>query len=337
MTLQSTNLNPEPFAEPQGTYSLSYIDSVEIQQQRYFTSEFLCFMKSHCRSTVGPEECRPEGGISFQRLWLHQPSQQAIEYLAGKPCKVSRVHVALDVIPDSREAAKELQKYLARTLLPSFRPFDEVTWFPEDQDRDPWITASCYFGFTKSRGPGKTATLYADQPSKITNAPCCHLEVRLELSRTLAANGIQDGLDLLRLDHRQFWQNHLSLVQLPTAKALGEAWSKGFARRSRPQSKRYPYGGRTQAMYRIGHILLRASHDNCGNPNSNNLLHLLLERRPLGTQSVQELFQRLDNSWILPPSLNALWKGNKSVVDQQARRDSAPSSFLSLAEEDVPY
>jgi hypothetical protein len=322
--------------EPQGISSISYIDSVEIQQRRYFKSDFLRYMRKHTGKWRGPREIKPKQGLSIQSLWLHQPTKAAIEHLAGKSCSITRVQVALDFLPNSNAAAKDLQELLARTFLLSESPYDQVKWIG-DLD-DPLADKTCYFGYSKPRGPGKTAALYADKPSKVNGANCCHLETRIELRQALNAYALEDGFDLLNLDHRKFWNNRIQLVQTPSAEALGKAWEKAFMQRKGKGTRRLPYGGRTEATKRIGHLLLRAAQDKHGRANANDLLHFLKTAKPLGDQPIMSLFQSLDNSWALPPSSNALWDGNNDVENQQVRDDIAPISLLSsLSDDDIPY
>jgi hypothetical protein len=224
---------------------------------------------------------------------------------------------------------------LARTFLLSRNPYDSATWVG-DRD-DPSADETCYLGHSKPRGPGKTAALYADKLSKVTGAACCHLETRIELRQALKACALEDGFDLLNLDHRHFWKHRIHLVQTPSAEAIGEAWIKAFMQRMGKVSRRFPYGGRKEAAMRIGHLLLRAAQDNNGYTNANDLLYFLQSRKPLGNHSIMKLFRPLDNTWALPPSGNALWERNKNEGNQHLRSDIAIPSPLSLLEGDVPY
>lgn len=335
MSSRSRNYTENQFEIPAGVSSISYIDSIEIQQQRYFSTDFLRFMYRHCRSTYGPKKVEVKDGRDFLSLWLHQPSWEAIEYLRGQPCKIARAQVALDIIADSKKAAKDLEEYLARTFLPGYRPYDEVKW---ERGRDnPFGEPTCYFGFTKPCGPGKKAALYADKLSKVVNVPCCHLEVRVDLSRALNAYSLLTPDELLVLDHRKFWKNRLILVETPTASRLGAAWARAFVSHQRVGSRRWPYGGRTEATSRVGTLLLRAAQDKDGETNANDLLYLLRLNRPLGEQKLMPMFRRLDASWLLPPCYNAMWTNAEDYMNQQVSGDTGTPSSLSFPEGEIPY
>lgn len=291
--------------------SLSYFDSIEIQQRRYFRSDFLKFVQSHCGSIAGPRSIQLENGISIQSLWLHQPSRDVIERLLETECRIIRVHVALDILSGTKAKAKELQEYLSQTFVLSSAPYDPVTWFRTDDN--PSGDSTCYFGFSKPRGPGKTAALYADRVSKVTNTPCCHLEARLELLDTLQRSSVDNAQNLLNFNHKEFWQQRIMLLQPPTELDIGKAWCKAFTKSS--YSKKFPYGTRTNSMQRVGALLLRAAQDRHGNVNANDLLYFLKNTSVLGKQRPRGCFKTLDSSWIVLPSENGLWENSIQIND----------------------
>lgn len=323
-----------------GVATVSYIDSVEIQQNSYFKADFLRFMQANCGGAYGPTRVNPTPELGFNSLWLHQPSREAIEYLADKPCRIVRVHIALDLLPATRRTAKELQEYLARTLLLDSRSTEPVTWFVGEKQGSS-TGATTYFKFSTRHTAGKTATLYSDRVSKVTGQPCCHLELRIVRDRTLRSIGLESGLDLLHLDHKRFWNRHLVLAQPPSAEELGKVWEKEFRNGISKTSKRFPYGGRTEAIRRVGNLLLRTSLDRNGETNANDLLHYLKLHRQLGARAAGRLFRRLDSSWLLPMSANAMWHGNEheSESNQSLRSGMASISLLScpIREAEVPY
>lgn len=293
------------------TQSLSYFDSVEIQQKKYFRSNFLKFMQSQCGSISGPRSIQLENGISIQSLWLHQPSRSAIEQLLEIDCRISRVHVALDILSRTKSKAKELQEYLSQTFVLSSTPYDPVTWFRTDDNSSG--DSTCYFGFSKPRGPGKTAALYADKVGKVTNTPCCHLEARLELIKTLQRSSVNNVQNLLNFNHKEFWKQRIMLLQPPTELDIGKAWCKAFTKSS--YSKKFPYGTRTNSIQRVGALLLRTAQDRHGNVNANDLLYFLQNTPVLGKQSPKGCFKALDSSWIVLHSENGLWENPIQIND----------------------
>src|SRR4051794_3587278 len=113
-------LRPETDADPAALDldRTSYIDSIEVQQLRYFRAPFLKYVIKHSGSTYGPEEFHTHGGRTKQRLWLHQPSPQAIAYLRDKACKITQVQIALDLLCPSPAVASAVQRYLEARLVP---------------------------------------------------------------------------------------------------------------------------------------------------------------------------------------------------------------------------
>ncbi|SFU89389.1 hypothetical protein SAMN05216350_107190 [Polaromonas sp. YR568] len=317
-------------------HSLSYYDSIELQQRTYYSPEFLNYMETHCGSTWGPRWVNLEDRGGFAKLWIHQPSRKAIEYLRGHHCRVTRVHVALDVMPGSKIAAKALQEQLARTFVLSNLPYDEVRWV-RNEDR-PLGDSTCYFGYSRPWGPGKTAALYADRLSKVAKRPCCHLEVRVALNRALNAYSLRTPDELLILDHRKFWERRLTLLEPPKVDVLGGAWARQFLRRRTLGSRRWPYGGRAAAILRTGTLLLRAAQGRDGNTNVNDLLYFLRSTGVLGERKITQLFQPVDASWLLPSSANAMWASAKDHMNQHVSDgEGAPSHLSSFSKWEIPY
>lgn len=286
--------------------STSYIDSIEVQQLSYFRSGFLKYMEKHCGSTYGPEEFLTYGRRTKNRIWLHQPESEAIGYLRDKAGIIAEVHVALDLLCATPADANAVQRYLETRLVPSMQPYDRVEFFD----------TTIYYGFTRPRRIGKRITAYSDFSSKTQRGACCHVELRFKGAAGLRKAGLRTADDILALDYTEFWSRQVRLVSTPTVPLLGARYASAFIKNKLRRSAIFPYGGRTAALHRVGHLLLRSAQGADGTPIANDLLHFLRDRRPLGKGSVSDLFERIPSDWMLPPPQSGLWRS--SVPDGQA-------------------
>lgn len=294
---------PEARVPPESelcTARSSYIDSVEIQQTRFFRQELLRHMARYCGSTHGPKAFGTYGGRIRNLLWLHQPQREAIEYLNDKPAtSIVSVHVALDLTTPSADATYLLSEYLRPRLVLNRVPKEPVKL----------VGDTLYLSFSAHRRLGKQLAYYDDSPSKvIPDSQCCHIEMRIRGAYELRRSHLRTPAELLALDHREFWKQHLMLLESPSATALGARWLKAFMRRGGKPTARYPYDSRKEAARRTGGRLLRAVQGEDGSPVANDLIHFLRQRRPLGPGSVSDLFTAVPIDWMLPTAENGLWK-----------------------------
>ena len=134
--------------------------------------------------------------------------------------QISYAEIACDLPPTN--------KRLARLQCDSFMAAAKMLYKPDSVVRS---GRTYYFG---RRTNGKTRlprvlAVYADRPSKLLNArpkdgsaPSMHIEARLTGSPSLEQEGIACLNDLIRFDHKAFWERCLRLYQLPKCKtALG--------------------------------------------------------------------------------------------------------------------
>jgi hypothetical protein len=101
---------------------------------------------------------------------------------------------------------------------------------------------------------------YPDQCSNVTGEPCLHIERRIASASALRSAGIQRAADLLRFDHRAFWQQHLLFYDLDSAR-FGRAlinWRRGWRRRN-PWIRRFGDGRRYDVYTLVGGLCFLAS------------------------------------------------------------------------------
>lgn len=325
--------------------SISYIDSVEILRRGYFRTEFLKFMGNNCGRIYPPKTTAIPGGGFFTKMWLHQPNAKAVAYLEGKGCGITRVQVALDLMPGRTTTARSLQAYIARTYVPNPAPDHPIVCFSGQNGRSEGVLdgSTAYFRFKNPQRPGKTCALYADFLSKVEGVPCCHLEVRVNLNKYLTSYGLATPHDLLHLNHSKFWERRLVLKEAPTAEQLGAAWIKAKMSDRQGGGRHLPYSDlfgmsrRDYSQLRVGEMLRRVAQDGNGNVCTYDFLCYLRDHRPLGTAPVGHLFKALDSSWLLPPAHNGLW-GPRPLINQQVTGDNKGCIPLSwLSEGDIPY
>jgi hypothetical protein len=122
-----------------------------------------------------------------------------------EPCEAE---LNMDWITRTAKEAKQLQEFtLERVVAPNLRG-------PVYIDG-----GTAYFGRLSDDNGNKRPrnfVIYADQPSKRANAPCCHLEWRFNGPAPLAAIGLYSLEDCINFDHHQFWAKHLHLFALPS-------------------------------------------------------------------------------------------------------------------------
>jgi len=277
----------------------SYVDSIEIQQNRFFRTDFLKYAKAECGSTFGPEMFFTYGGRTRQRLWLHQPTRHALDNLRDKDCSIFQVQVALDLLCASESNARTLQKHIEAGLIQSVHPYEPMTH----------VETTTYLAFSRPRGTGTRIALYSDRTSKVhAEFFCCHIEFRIQGAAALRDAGLSSADEIIRLNHREFWAQNIRLVHLPDADELGERYVRAYMKNIKRRSAKFPYGGRTAAVPRYGHLLMRTARSQSGDTTANDLLHFLRERRPLGLGSVSNLFRPAPADWLLPAPHSGLWR-----------------------------
>jgi hypothetical protein len=230
--------------------SRSYIDTVEVQQNPFFRKLFINFAREHCGDTYGPCLKRLGSGRTSNVISLHQPDLEAVWASDSlTPGRVTRVHVALDLITRTKADAREVHHWLAKHLVQGDCPRKPMRWFK----------STTYFDRSVANRTGSCLTIYSDNPSKIDERrPCCHLEWRTGGAQTLERAELRYPEQLVELNHTAFWEKRLKLRAAPASEILGAMWMKAFLHPSRKESKRFPWK-RTDSPGRVGELLLRGN------------------------------------------------------------------------------
>lgn len=278
----------------------SYVDTVcvclpTLMEKASFRSLRLALVNAQGgrkRRIVFKKRFRPDGSW-FWTLFVQQPTIEALSVLQSTPTPNSllEVHVALDLATDSFSAAEDLQRYVQTRLLKSARPTSFVHWF---DDR------TAYFGRGTRRGA--EVVLYSDLSSKAFGSPCLHIDWRIRGAAAIRKAGLGDMESIARLDHRQFWEQRLSLWSVPSAFAMVAA-RRRFLRRHCANAT---YDN--DVVEKLVRKLTRAASGPDLTVLANDLLYVLRRLRSFACRRPKRYFARLSHEWMLPSPLNVLWK-----------------------------
>lgn len=202
--------------------ALSLIDSVVLAYDR------LHFWLDHplplIPAALRDDECVSiiSGAMQYGPVWqtkieLLQPDAdllRACSDMAGERHRVmpNYAEIKLDLLTRTRNDAKLLQKILLEHLIV------KSSLYPVRIEQG---TAYYMPPTTPSGKPLKfNFVMYADQPSKETGRPCCHLEWRLNSVAALESVGLVALDSCIDFDHRNFWSKRLHLFSPPSKAAL---------------------------------------------------------------------------------------------------------------------
>jgi hypothetical protein len=160
-----------------------------------------------------------------QRIELKQPSENALRALAAHPgAYVNRAEVALDLIFKNVRERDDCYEFLDRHLV--------RRWHGRKQQIrvHPGEAGTRYDAV---RSAANAIVVYREKHSRICGeVDCLHIEWRASKRRAVQALGISSPRDLLRFDHRQFWEQRLLLFTVE-AERIG-ALFRGRKRTGRP-------------------------------------------------------------------------------------------------------
>lgn len=270
-------------------------------------------------------------GLWYWVFFIHQPSISALQVLAETlvPFCIREVHVALDLTTERADDAIALKRHVESLLLPSSRPAKCVEYSGRSDGSAYFNKGTCrgvevalysdkpskverveYIGrtdgsayFSKGTRRGVEVASYSDKLSKVDpGRHCFHLEWRIRGAKALRSMHLASIPDVLRLNHREFWDSQLALYSAPSQSQLRAARDRVV--RSSPDERRRS----SQSSARLAHLLLRASLGPSFRPVATDLLgYLNLLRCAFGARS-KRLFKRQSHQWMLPCELNALWR-----------------------------
>jgi hypothetical protein len=163
------------------------------------------------------------------KLEIFQPTKKCLRLLRKAlgndiAAKITYVEIACDIPAiNKKQAVQWRNSFLATACKKYSRQYvvrEKTTWYYDR--RDDW-----------GKRRANVLVVYADKPSKLNNAqptddslPCLHIERRATGSDAFAGIRIGSLTDLIEFDHRQFWNDHIRLYQLPKPAKLGRLLAK---------------------------------------------------------------------------------------------------------------
>ena len=279
------------------TQTVSYIDTIHIGFMILPTAADIRLLKKLCKSVKlrTRDPMKHYYPVLYKyKLELHVPSKYALMYLQKRYSdlySVSRVDVALDLVTQNVFDALYIKKWTGWRIPKQSKR--KAEWYISKYDSEDYIE-ECTLYSPYDLEAEKQYVIYADRPSKITNDPCCHIEVRIRrnIPRFFVCqrNGILRRL--ANLDYKEFWSQHLTLKDV-TEESVGLAVIRDvFKRKARKGKKLWDYidaFGRTRNnLKKNGAYFLHA------NPKVRSLAHL-------HDQGIEmKHFKKLDITPILP-------------------------------------
>jgi hypothetical protein len=143
-----------------------------------------------------------------QRIELKQPKESALRALAGLPgAYVNQVEVALDLVFNRlREQDQAFEVFDWSLVRRWHSDKQQVLIFGAENNPETRYDAG--------RFSPNQLVVYREHHSRISGeSNCLHVEWRLNARRAVVAAGIQSVQDLLRFNHRQFWEKRLLLYE----------------------------------------------------------------------------------------------------------------------------
>jgi len=220
---------------------------------------------------------------------FQQPKSEVFNYLADlfadDDIWINRVDVALDLITEGPKQAILLNEYCVQHI---YHP-----WHSQHQ-----IVRYLNTTYTAERGASRVFAIYSDKPSKVTNQPCCHIELRFSGADSVRRAGFLIVHDLKNLNYREFWKKYLRFREFDNEKLGRHFLRQPYAKK--PWIVEYVKGRPFDKFRRTGWLIHRAS---------------ALTEKPASVQEVLDFFRdskfnpskcinTIDTTSFLPPPKN---------------------------------
>lgn len=210
---------------------VAYIDTVALFL-RYMPKGTRKMLEDVHDGSVRIEQClsRDDAVVGY-RLFAHQPGRCLLRQLRNIQRlhlgKLSRFDVAFDM-PQPRE-------WFERHCVMKWR------WAGHMHDEENGL----YFVDYRSRNtrPARDFVLYDDKPSKITGAPCTHLEMRFLTAASVRRAGFENIDDLIKLNPYQLSSKYLKIVEFDP-----QAFTNKMIRAA-VKTDRHEYQGKKASSY----------------------------------------------------------------------------------------
>lgn len=179
-------------------------------------------------------------------ITLSQPRDEAFSFLdkvlEGRYF-LNYIEFALDLITETRLDAEEVQDFLDGHQIKLWRGKQQLGYYQTTtySSKDRWVN--------------NEIVRYSDKPSKMNGRHCCHVEWRMCGAGTIRTAGINNLLNLMDFDHRNFWKKRIQLREIKR-ESLGKYFMK-HSRRKKPLFEEYVRGRPFNVYRRIGNVIER--------------------------------------------------------------------------------
>lgn len=188
----------------------AFIDTVHVEVRRPISSLQLSGLKLRCRAAKQVRPGRPNCSKWRRVLHIQNPSCEALLWLQGHlghEGTITRVDIALDLQVTTNAAAWRLQRFFEQHLVQRWRG-----------KRTKYRFKTTQYWAEIVKPTNRNLTVYSDKPSKVTEAPCCHIEHRTCTAAACRSRGLGTFEELLNLDFCAFWRRELYLKAIDAVK-----------------------------------------------------------------------------------------------------------------------
>lgn len=241
---------------------------------------------------VHDEEPVPGRSYVIHTLALHRPPRETIHFLnelLQHDQTIAAVHVALDVLVETREIAISWMDFLERHLITN----------PKAPVAPVVVDSITHYNF--HRTAGERFALYSDKSARLReDLMCCHLEARVIGPEALRSANLGTPNALLNFNHRRFWDRRLDLRRQPSFERLARASNKAS------NSRQASAVGDVANQLRVKQ-LLQNSLNARGVVVAQTLLANMRATKGLYSTKPIRHFLKQRHDWLLPPRWNVQW------------------------------
>ena len=144
-----------------------------------------------------------DGKVYGSKYTFHQPTPELLHALDKYDGCISRFDIAFDIFPRLLSIEEMAAMIRANVILNWRRPQRM------HEDRGTLYWTAQHIGETP---PDRNLAEYHDLPSKLTGQPVVHLELRFQTSDAVKAEKIHLPSDLEKLNPRELFDKHLSVI-----------------------------------------------------------------------------------------------------------------------------
>ena len=223
----------------------------------------------------------------MQRLQLKQPSREALQSLSTLDGAVlNSIELSLDWVFDDASSRNDAYDFVCRYHVKKYHRDQGIRFVG---------------GVTRYSGPRKSPNvlaIYRDRASKVTGEVyCVHFDWRIKGAPALRRAGIASVADLIKLNHRRFWQERLLMRDL-SLRDLGRMYHVHVVGKGRRRGPWVVFSGRKEFPYQVD---LRAGATIVRALNSTQAV-LDLYRRQF---NVNHCLKAIDVSHLLPQDISS--------------------------------